>query len=63
MLLSEQAGETKNLSARKGVYHPFYGYRRNEKEKFYIHSFNQSNHEIIRFVIKHFIRHECLSIK
>ena len=63
MLLSEQAGETKNLSARKGVYHPFYVYRRNEKEKFYIHSFNQSNHEIIRFVIKPFIKHECLFIK
>lgn len=41
MLLLEQAGETKNLSAREGVYHPFYVYRRNEKEKFYIHSINQ----------------------
>lgn len=41
MLLSEQAGETKNLSAREGVYHPFYSYRRNEKEKFYIHSINR----------------------
>ena len=41
MLLSEQAGETKNLSARKEAYHPFYGYRRNEKEKFYIHSINR----------------------
>lgn len=41
MLLSEQAGETKNLSARKGVYRLFYGYRRNKKEKFYIHSINQ----------------------
>ena len=62
MLLSEQAGETKNLSARKGVYHPFYGYRRNEKEKFYIHSINRII-EIIRFVIKPFIKHECLFIK
>lgn len=62
MLLLEQAGETKNLSARKGVYHPFYDYRRNEKEKFYIHSINRII-EIIRFVIKPFIKHECLFIK